>query len=50
MEKPPVKMKMWDTTGDPIFMQIVKSFFRNSDCLILVYDVGVEDTFNKLRD
>ena len=34
-----IKLKIWDTAGQEAFHSIVKSFYRNSDIVVLVYDI-----------
>ena len=33
-------MKIWDTAGQEAFNSIVKSFYRNSHVVLLVYDIS----------
>ena len=35
-----VKLKIWDTAGQECFNSIVKSFYRNANVVILVYDIS----------
>jgi Ras-related protein Rab-2A len=35
-----IKMKIWDTAGQEAFNSIVKSFYRNSHVVLLVYDIS----------
>lgn len=34
-----IKLKIWDTAGQEAFNSIVKSFYRNSHIVVLVYDI-----------
>lgn len=34
-----MKLKIWDTAGQEAFNSIVKSFYRNSHVVVLVYDI-----------
>ena len=34
-----VKLQFWDTAGQEAFNSIVKSFYRNSHAIVLVYDI-----------
>jgi small GTP-binding protein len=35
-----IKLKIWDTAGQEAFNSIVKSFYRNSHVVVLVYDIS----------
>ena len=35
-----IKLKIWDTAGQEAFNSIVKSFYRNSHIVVLVYDIS----------
>ena len=34
-----VKLQIWDTAGQESFRSIVKSFYRNTSAVILVYNI-----------
>jgi Ras-related protein Rab-2A len=34
-----VKMTIWDTAGQESFKSIIKSYYRNSSAVFLVYDI-----------
>lgn len=44
-----VTLKLWDTVGQERFNSIPPSYFRNSDAVILVYDVKDETSFYNAR-
>jgi Ras-related protein Rab-2A len=35
-----VKLQIWDTAGQETFRSIVKSFYRNSAAVLLVYNIA----------
>jgi Ras-related protein Rab-2A len=35
-----VKLQLWDTAGQETFRSIVKSFYKNSQAVILVYNIA----------
>ena len=49
MIKPDIKMCFWDTAGQERFRSIVKTFFRNMDIAIVVFDVTKQETFHNVQ-
>ena len=45
-----VKIQLWDTAGKKIYNSIVKTTFKISNAVILVYDVTNEDSFTAIKD
>ena len=45
-----VKIQLWDTAGKKIYNSIVKTTFKISNAVILVYDVTNEDSFTAIND
>ena len=45
-----IKLQIWDTAGQERFKSIISSYFRNSDVVLLIYDVTSRDSFEKLKD
>jgi small GTP-binding protein len=43
-----VRVQLWDTAGQERFRSITNSFYRNSRCVILVYDITDRESFNNL--
>ena len=41
-----VKLQFWDTAGQEGFRSITRSFYRNADGIIIVYDLCNADSFN----
>ncbi|OHS96419.1 Ras-related protein Rab-2A [Tritrichomonas foetus] len=44
-----LKMQLWDTAGQEIFRSITRSYYRESDCAIIVYDVSNPCSYNCLN-
>lgn len=45
-----VTVALWDTPGQYTFRNMVKNFLRDSECIVLVYDVTNWDTFYNLDE
>ena len=45
----PVKLQIWDTAGQERFRTLTESYYRNSQGVILVYDVTNRESFEKIR-
>ena len=44
-----IRVKIWDTAGQERFKSLSKSFFRNADGIIIVFDVNKKDSFENLQ-
>jgi len=44
-----VTLQMWDTAGQERFQALGTSFYRGTDCCILVYDVTIRESFERLK-
>jgi len=44
-----IKVHFWDTAGQERFNSIVKSFYRNSNGIILTFDLSNKSSFNNLE-
>jgi small GTP-binding protein len=44
-----VKLQLWDTAGQERFHTIAASYYRNSDCIIVVYDITVKSSFDNVK-
>jgi small GTP-binding protein len=42
------KLYIWDTAGQEIYKTITKSYYKNSNCVILVYDITNRQSFINL--
>ncbi|XP_004510833.1 ras-related protein RABB1c-like [Cicer arietinum] len=48
IEKIPIKLQLWDTAGQENFRSITRSYYRDTTCALLVYDVTRRETFDHL--
>lgn len=44
-----VKLQLWDTAGQERFRSITQSYYRSAHCLILVYDISSQPSFDALN-
>ena len=44
-----IRIKIWDTAGQERFKSLSKSYFRNADGIIIVFDVSKKDSFENLQ-
>ena len=45
-----ITLQIWDTAGQERFRSITKSFFRNTNGIIFVYDVTSRKSFHSVKD
>ena len=45
-----INLQIWDTAGEERFRSITKSFFRNTNGIIFVYDITSRKTFQNVKD
>ena len=45
-----IKLELWDTAGQEAFRAITRSFYRNANGVILMYDLTRLDSFESLED
>jgi len=43
-----VKLEIWDTAGQERYHSIANIFYQNAQVALLVYDIAVEESFNKI--
>lgn len=43
------RMQIWDTAGQENFRSITRSFYKNSACVIIVYDITGRETFTNVK-
>lgn len=43
-----VKLQLWDTAGQERFRSITQSYYRSAHCLVLVYDISSQPSFDAL--
>ena len=46
IEGRPIKLQIWDTSGQESFRSITRSFYRRADAVILVFDLTARHTFD----
>ena len=46
IEGKPIKLQIWDTSGQENFRSITRSFYRRADAVILVFDMTARHTFD----
>lgn len=44
-----VRTKIWDTAGQERYRSITDNFFKNSNGVLLVYDISIRETFDNLK-
>ena len=45
-----VKLEIWDTAGQEEFRSISKSYYQNSTCSLVVYDISSRESFNAVKN
>ncbi len=48
--KKTIQLQIWDTAGQEKFRTLTSSYYRNANCVVLVYDVTNERSFNHTKD
>uniref|UniRef100_A0A453EHL6 Ras-related protein Rab7 n=1 Tax=Aegilops tauschii subsp. strangulata TaxID=200361 RepID=A0A453EHL6_AEGTS len=48
--RPTAMKQIWDTAGQERFQSLGVAFYRGADCCVLVYDVNVTKSFEKLNN
>lgn len=43
-----IKLQLWDTAGQERFRSITQSYYRSAHCLVLVYDISSQPSFDAL--
>ena len=44
-----IKMQIWDTAGQERFRNVVSTYFRGSNGILLIYDITTRDSFKNLE-
>lgn len=44
-----VKLCIWDTAGHEKYRSIIKSYYRKSNCVVMVYDVSNTESFDSVE-
>ena len=45
----PIRLVVWDSAGQEKFRTITQSYYRDSDGILVVFDVSSRDSFSKVR-
>ena len=45
-----ITVAIWDTPGQYTFRNLVKNFLRDTECLVFVFDITCEQSFDELED
>jgi small GTP-binding protein len=45
-----IRVKIWDTAGQEQYKSLTRNFYRNSNGVIIVYDVTNKSTFEKVQE
>ena len=45
-----VKLQIWDTAGQESFRAITRTFYRNAEGVVLMYDITRSESFQNLKD
>lgn len=46
IEGTPIKLQIWDTSGQESFRSITRSFYRRADAVVLAFDITARHTFD----
>ena len=49
MENKSIKLNVWDTAGQERYKSIARSYYKNWDGWLAVYDITDEDSFDKIE-
>ena len=44
-----IRIQLWDTAGQEAFRSITRSYYKNSTCAFIVYDITSRKTFDNLN-
>ena len=50
LENKKIKMQIWDTAGQERFRNVISSYFRGANGIMLIYDVNNRDSFKSLEN
>lgn len=48
--KDKIRLQVWDTAGQEKYQSITKTFYKNTDCVVVVFDLSSEDTFKDIEN
>ncbi|CAL0306625.1 unnamed protein product [Lupinus luteus] len=44
------RLDIWDTAGQERFQSLGAAFYRGADCCVLVYDININKSFDKINN
>ena len=44
-----IELQIWDTAGQERFRSLAKNSINNMDGIILIYDIGIKESFNNMK-
>ena len=44
-----ITLKLWDTTGQNVFRKINESYMKDSDCIVIGFDITMNNTFDEVK-
>ena len=44
-----IKVELWDTTGNKTFRDIVKIFYKRTNCVVFIYDITEHNSFKNIK-
>ncbi|XP_019436556.1 PREDICTED: ras-related protein Rab7-like isoform X2 [Lupinus angustifolius] len=45
-----ITLQIWDTAGQERFQSLGPAFYRGADCCVLVYDININKSFDKINN
>ena len=45
-----IRIQIWDTAGQEAFRAITRSYYKNSACAIIVYDITNKKSFENIKN
>jgi Ras-related protein Rab-1A len=48
-ENKTVKFHIWDTSGNSVYHSTIQPYYKNTDCILLVFDISNHQTFDNLK-
>lgn len=45
-----IKVQLWDTAGQEIYKSIIRSYYRSSNCCLLVFDITNKNSFENIKE
>ena len=45
-----IKLQIWDTSGEEKYRSITKSYYKNAEGLLVIFDITNEESFNHVKN